>query len=201
MLPARAPTWSCTRSTPTPPPYRRKAAPTFVIAIAELDDIPEDRIELLRVGYPLLVRALANLCVMVSNTADGLKVRFVTLEQGVYGVGPGLADDELVRLAFDRIEPLASSQLVIANDFVTDLPEHLWSGDEQTAQMLRAGRRSRRSTSCRRRSRSRTSSRSGSCATSSCSTASVASRTATSARGTSATTFAACPIPTGPSTG
>ncbi len=123
-----------------PRPYRRKAAPTFVIAIAELSEIPEDRIELLRVGYPLLVRALANLMVMVCDTPDGLLVRFVTLEQGVYGVGPGCSDDELVRLAFDRIEPLASSQLVIANDFVTDLPEHLWSGDEQTAQMLRAGR-------------------------------------------------------------
>jgi hypothetical protein len=123
-----------------PRPYRRKAAPTFVIAIAELDTIPEDRVELLRVGYPLLVRALANLCVMVSDGADGLVVRFVTLEQGVYGVGPGLADDDLARLAFGRIEPLAASQLVIANDFVTDLPEHLRNGDEQTAQMLRAGR-------------------------------------------------------------
>jgi hypothetical protein len=123
-----------------PRPYRRKAAPTFVIAIAELDTIPDDRVELLRVGYPLLVRALANLCVMVTDGAEGLVVRFVTLEQGVYGVGPGLADDDLARLAFGRIEPLAASQLVIANDFVTDLPEHLWNGDEQTAQMLRAGR-------------------------------------------------------------
>ena len=123
-----------------PRPYRRKAAPTFVIAIAELDAIPDDRIELLRIGYPLLVRALANLCVMVCSTADGLVVRFVTLEQGVYGVGPGLADDELTRHAFSRIEPLAASQLVIANDFVTDLPQSLWNGDEQTAQMLRAGR-------------------------------------------------------------
>jgi hypothetical protein len=123
-----------------PRPYRRKAAPTFVIAIAELDTIPKDRVELLRVGYPLLVRALANLCVMVSDGPQGLLVRFVTLEQGVYGVGPGLPDDELTQLAFTRIEPLAASQLVIANDFVTDLPEHLWNGDEQTAQMLRAGR-------------------------------------------------------------
>jgi hypothetical protein len=123
-----------------PRPYRRKAAPTFVIAIAELDTIPDDRVELLRVGYPILVRALANLCVMVTDTTDGLVVRFVTLEQGVYGVGAGLADDDLARLAFGRIEPLAASQLVIANDFVTDLPEHLWNGDEQTAQMLRAGR-------------------------------------------------------------
>jgi hypothetical protein len=123
-----------------PRPYRRKAAPTFVIAIAELAELPDDRVELLRIGYPLLVRALANLCVMVSDSADGLVVRFVTLEQGVYGVGPGFADDELSRLAFGRIEPLAASQLVIANEFVTDLPEHLWQGDDQTAQMSRAGR-------------------------------------------------------------
>jgi len=77
---------------------------------------------------------------MVSDSADGLVVRFVTLEQGVYGVGPGFADDELSRLAFGRIEPLAASQLVIANEFVTDLPAHLWQGDDQTAQMSRAGR-------------------------------------------------------------
>jgi ribulose-5-phosphate 4-epimerase/fuculose-1-phosphate aldolase len=123
-----------------PKPFRRKAAPTFVIAIAELDTIPDDREELLRTGYPLLVRALANLCVMVAETSDGLVVRFVTLEQGTYGVGPGLNDDELLPLVFTRIEPLATSQLVIANEFVPDLPERLWHGDEQTAQMLAAGR-------------------------------------------------------------
>jgi ribulose-5-phosphate 4-epimerase/fuculose-1-phosphate aldolase len=123
-----------------PKPYRRKAAPTFVIAIAELPSVPEDRTELLRTGYPLLVRGLANLCIMVSDSPDGLVVRFVTLEQGVYGVGPGLDDDTLARRVFDRVEPLASSQLVIANDFVADLPEHLHDGDEQTAQMLHAGR-------------------------------------------------------------
>ncbi len=71
---------------------------------------------------------------LVSDTPDGLAVRFVTLEQGVYGVGPGLGDDELIaQHVFRRIEPLASSRLVIANDFVTDLPEQLWDGDEQTA--------------------------------------------------------------------
>jgi ribulose-5-phosphate 4-epimerase/fuculose-1-phosphate aldolase len=77
---------------------------------------------------------------MVADTPQGPLVRFVTLEQGVYGVGPGLPDAELARRAFDRIEPLAASQLVIANEFVTDLPVDLWGGDEQTAQMLRAGR-------------------------------------------------------------
>ena len=123
-----------------PKPYRRKEAPTFVIAIGELPEPPADLDTLLRVGYPLLVRGLANLSVMVSDTPDGLAVRFVTLEQGTYGVGPGLDDDELVRRVFARIEPLASSRLVIANDFVPDLPEPLWDGDDETRQMLRAGR-------------------------------------------------------------
>jgi ribulose-5-phosphate 4-epimerase/fuculose-1-phosphate aldolase len=118
-------------------PYRRKAAPTFVVAIAELPAPPDD---ILRAGYPLLVRGLANLCVMVSDTPDGLAVRFVTLEQGMYGVGPGLSDEELLERVFTRIEPLASSQLVIANEFVEDLPAHLRDGDAQTAQMLGAGR-------------------------------------------------------------
>jgi ribulose-5-phosphate 4-epimerase/fuculose-1-phosphate aldolase len=120
-----------------PKPYRRKAAPTFVIAIAEFPEPPDD---VLRAGYPLLVRCLANLTVLVSNTPGGLAVRFVTLEQGQYGVGPGLTDDDLLDRVFTRIEPLASSRLVIANDFATDLPEHLWHGDAQTKQMLTAGR-------------------------------------------------------------
>src|SRR5262245_32166580 len=124
----------------SPKPYRRKAAPTFVIAIAELPSLPEDRTELLRTGYPLLVRALANLCMMVVDTKDGLLVRFVTLEQGSYGVGPGLDDVTLAHCVFDRVEPLAASQLVIANEFVDDLPERLRNGDEQTVQMLGAGR-------------------------------------------------------------
>src|SRR5713101_8977890 len=60
-------------------PYRRKAAPTFVVALAELDETPTD---MLRTGYPLLVRGLANLCVMVSPDAGGSLAQFVTLEQG-----------------------------------------------------------------------------------------------------------------------
>lgn len=123
-----------------PRPYRRKAAPTFVIAIAEMTEPTDDHAALLRVGYPLLVRALANMCVLVSDTADGLAVRFVTLEQGTYGVGPGFADAELCERAFERLAPLASSRLVIANDIVADLPSHLWNGDDQTRQMLDAGR-------------------------------------------------------------
>jgi ribulose-5-phosphate 4-epimerase/fuculose-1-phosphate aldolase len=118
-------------------PFRRKAAPTFVIALAALDAPAE---EPLRAGYPLLVRALANLSVLVSDTPDGLCVQFVTLEQGRYAIGPGLSDDELFARVFERLEPLASSRLVIGNRFETDLPESLWKGDAETESMLRAGR-------------------------------------------------------------
>ena len=83
-----------------PKSYRRKAAPTFVIAIAEVPEPPEDMNELRRAGYPFLVRCLANLSVLVSDTPTGLAVRFVTLEQGTYGVGPGLDDAELVADVF-----------------------------------------------------------------------------------------------------
>jgi ribulose-5-phosphate 4-epimerase/fuculose-1-phosphate aldolase len=119
-------------------PYRRKAGATFVIAIAKLDAPADD---LLRAGYPVLVRALANLCVLVADTANGLSVQFVTLEQGRYSVGPGLDDAQCCEQSFRRIEPLASSRLVIANRFVDDLPRELWDGDAQTEEMYRAGKR------------------------------------------------------------
>jgi hypothetical protein len=64
-------------------PYRRKNAPTFVVALAEL---PEPPVDMLRMGYPLLVRGLANLTVMVSPTASGSIAQFVTLEQGTYAI-------------------------------------------------------------------------------------------------------------------
>jgi ribulose-5-phosphate 4-epimerase/fuculose-1-phosphate aldolase len=118
-----------------PRPYRRKSAPTFVVAVADVDDPPED---VLRAGYPLLVRALANLAVMVSD--DGSPAaHFVTLEQGRYFVRHTGDDDAFFAEVFERMEPLASSRLVIANEFRTDLPEELWDGDEQTSQIRRAG--------------------------------------------------------------
>ena len=55
------------------------------------------RQELLRTGYPLLVRGLANLCVMVADTPNGMTVRFVTLEQGSYGVDADRPDRAVVQ--------------------------------------------------------------------------------------------------------
>ena len=107
-----------------PRPYRRKNAPTFVVAMGYLDAPPTD---LLRTGYPILVRGLANLAVLLSDGPDHPIASFVTLS------------DKFFAAVCERIEPLASSRLVIANEFLTDLPSELWQGDEQTAQIARAG--------------------------------------------------------------
>jgi len=120
-------------------PYRRKNAPTFVVALASLDAPPDD---LLRTGYPLLVRGLANLCVMVSPVPEGSAAHFVTLEQGTYAIDTATGDDEyFFKSVFSRVEPLATSRLVIGNEFTSDLHEDLWGGDAVTEQITRAGER------------------------------------------------------------
>jgi ribulose-5-phosphate 4-epimerase/fuculose-1-phosphate aldolase len=119
-------------------PYRRKNAPTFVVVLAELDAPPAD---MLRTGYPLLVRGLANLCVMVSPSVDGSIAQFVTLEQGTYAIDTDGGDDQcFFKSVFSRIEPLASSRLVIGNEFADDLPEAMHAGDAITRQITRAGK-------------------------------------------------------------
>jgi ribulose-5-phosphate 4-epimerase/fuculose-1-phosphate aldolase len=120
-------------------PYRRKNAPTFVVALAELPAPPTD---VLRTGYPLLVRGLANLCVMVSPDPEGSVAHFVTLEQGTYAIDTGAGNDQFFfKTVFSRIEPLATSRLVIGNEFTPDLPVELREGDAVTRQITRAGER------------------------------------------------------------
>jgi ribulose-5-phosphate 4-epimerase/fuculose-1-phosphate aldolase len=90
----------------------------------------------------MLVRALANLCVLVSDGPEGRAAHFVTLEQGTYTIDAKASrDDEFFEAVFERIEPLAMSRLVIANEFRTDLAPGLWEGNEQTGQIRRAGER------------------------------------------------------------
>ena len=124
-------------------PYRRKAAPTFVVALAEL---PEAPVDLLRTGYPLLVRGLANLCVMVSRGPTARSRHFVTLEQGTYTRATPRGDDDDF---FKRgVRAARAARDVAARDRATssvpDLARELWEGDEHTAQIARAGERARR---------------------------------------------------------
>jgi len=118
-----------------PRPFRRGSRGTFVAAIHVLEAPPPDP---LREGYPMLVRALAN----VSLTfVPGHGVWFTTLERGSYLVP---ADDGAASLAdavVERLAPLARSRLVIDNEFRTDLEPELWEGDEITRSISEAGRR------------------------------------------------------------
>ncbi|HET9015073.1 MAG TPA: class II aldolase/adducin family protein [Thermomicrobiaceae bacterium] len=121
-----------------PQPYRRKAQATFVTAITELPEAPDDY---LRTGYPYLVRALANLAILLVHTGGGIEAHFLTMEQGHYTVRlvPG-EEEEFFQRIHARIEPLATSQLVINNVYKPDLEPELWQGDATTEQLMRAGR-------------------------------------------------------------
>src|SRR5690348_1172294 len=63
-----------------PKPFRRRNRATYVTAVYHAATAPADA---LRSGYPMLVRALANLVVLV---VPGDACYFVTLEQGSYAV-------------------------------------------------------------------------------------------------------------------
>ncbi|HEX5450220.1 MAG TPA: class II aldolase/adducin family protein [Gaiellaceae bacterium] len=118
-----------------PRPFRRRARGTFVAALRARDTAPADP---LRDGYPILVRALANIA-LTYVPGDG--VWFTTLERGSYLVPETSGIDELAAQVVARLAPLARSQLVIDNEFRADLESELWAGDEITESIADAGRR------------------------------------------------------------
>jgi ribulose-5-phosphate 4-epimerase/fuculose-1-phosphate aldolase len=113
-------------------PFRRHAQATFVLSILELPEIPADPTREL---YAFLVRSLSNMLLVY---APGEAAHFVTLELGHY---VELEGERFVERLIDRIEPMASSVLVIDNIFAPDLEEELWQGDELTAALGEAGRK------------------------------------------------------------
>jgi hypothetical protein len=116
-------------------PFRRGARGTYVLAVFERDTHPEPIEESLRADYPMLLRALANL---VLDYVPGEGAWFTTMERGHYGVHGG-SEEELARMVIERLVPLASSRLVIDNEFLTDLEPELWDGDEITESIREAG--------------------------------------------------------------
>ena len=118
-----------------PKPFRRRSRGTYVAALHVVPEPPPDP---LREGYPILVRALAN----VSMTyVPGQGVWFTTLERGSYLVPEALGARVLAENVVARLAPLARSRLVIENEFRPDLEPELWDGDEITASISAAGRR------------------------------------------------------------
>jgi ribulose-5-phosphate 4-epimerase/fuculose-1-phosphate aldolase len=119
----------------SPKPFRRNSRGTFVAAIHEQANVPDD---VLKTNYPLLVRALAN--IVLCYVADR-GVWFTTMERGHYGVHAENGQRGLAEGVIERLAPLARSKLVIDNEFRTDLEEELWEGDEITEEIREAGKR------------------------------------------------------------
>ena len=115
-----------------PRPFRRKARGTFAAALWTLPEMPADP---LAATYPMLVRALANISLC---HVPGHGVLFTTMERGNYLVPEG---PELAAQVVERLEPLATSTLVIDNDFRTNLEPELWDGDEITREIAEVGKR------------------------------------------------------------
>jgi hypothetical protein len=118
--------------------FRRKAQGTFVAAIVETDHEPED---VIRAAYPMLLKALSNVAMYLVPRGKYTDAHFLTMEQGHYVVRqePGQSDADYFHEIYNRLAPLATSQLVINNVFVPDLPEELWNGDEHTRALKLAG--------------------------------------------------------------
>src|SRR3972149_4893815 len=64
-----------------PRPFRRKGKGTFLVTVAVPDRRPDN---ILKEGYPLLIRSLGNLMIYLVRSGGHVETHFVTLEQGTY---------------------------------------------------------------------------------------------------------------------
>jgi len=112
-----------------PKAFRRASRGTYSAAFYELPEAPEDA---LKESYPMLVRTLSNVVLL---RVPGKGVWFTTMERGTYHVPDDAAE------IYARLEPLATSRLVIDNEWIPDLEPELWDGDDVTADIGEAGRR------------------------------------------------------------
>ncbi|WP_188205946.1 class II aldolase/adducin family protein [Alkalibacillus aidingensis] len=122
-----------------PRPFRRQAQATFVISVMEKNEKPTNTFQS---AYPYLIRSLANHLLYIVNDGRRIEVYFVTPEQGFYNIGYQKGEEEeFFNKVYKRLEPVASSQLVINNEFNEDLDEELWNGNEATERLAFSGKR------------------------------------------------------------
>ncbi|HKJ92775.1 MAG TPA: class II aldolase/adducin family protein [Longimicrobiales bacterium] len=122
-----------------PRPFRRRAQAVFVVGVCAAEGPFEEPI---RGGYPLLVRSLSNLMVvLLPDGTDSAQpdTHMLTLEQGHYTVSSDHDGSAYFDHVYRRVAPLATSRLVIDNIFEPDLEEALWHGDDITPSFYRAG--------------------------------------------------------------
>lgn len=121
-----------------PRPIRRSGQGTFVATIVEGH---EDDRQAMKTAYPILIRSISNMVIYNTRVDGVLESHFITPEQGHYVVRHPGDEREFFAQIYARLQPLACSHLVINNEFVPDLPEPLWEGDQQTRQIGWAGKR------------------------------------------------------------
>lgn len=119
-----------------PTSFRRRSRSVFLVGLTRTGRLPDPPLDR---GYPLLVRSLSNLLVALTGDAVRPRVHFFTPERGHYELGPEA--EPYFESVYGRVEPLASSVLVVDNVFETDLPEELRDGDETVEALRRAGER------------------------------------------------------------
>ena len=128
--------WSSTSS--TPPTRSPSGVAPGARSSRRSTSCPRSPTDVLQTNYPLLVRALANI---VLCYVPGRGVWFTTMERGHYGVESRNGEAALAEGVVERLTPLATSRLVIDNEFRTDLEAELWDGDEVVEEIKWAGRR------------------------------------------------------------
>lgn len=117
--------------------FRRSGQGTFVVTVAE----GKPHTDILHTAYPVLIRSLGNLMIYLSIGNGEPETYFLTLEQGCYSVKESFGTEGYFREVFERLQPLATSQLVIDNHFFPDLPETLWDGDRITRDIYQSGKK------------------------------------------------------------
>lgn len=120
-----------------PKRFRRKGKGTFVVTITENDQKTDD---VFKIAYPILIRSLGNFLIYIDRSGKELATYFITLEQGCYTTTNQEMDSAYFEEVFQRLYPLATAQLIIDNQFDTDLTEDLWNGDEVTRKIYQAGK-------------------------------------------------------------
>lgn len=121
-----------------PATFRRSSQAVFVASVLQGPPAAEP----LRAYYPYLIRTLSNALIYIATGEAGVEsVHFITPERGHAVIPAKGAGDELFRSLARRLMPIATSHLIIENEFDPDLPEELWEGDCHTAAFLEVGRR------------------------------------------------------------
>jgi ribulose-5-phosphate 4-epimerase/fuculose-1-phosphate aldolase len=93
----------------------------------------------MKATYPVLVRSLSNMVIYNTRVDGVLESHFITIEQGHYVVRFTEDEQSFFDRIFERIQPLAFSHLVINNEYIPNLAEALWQGDDCTKQIGWAG--------------------------------------------------------------